>query len=110
MKIMCTCMNYGGNGASGNLYIYEDKMVFRPSTLMKILLFWGDWKDFSINIKSITGCEKKMMGYLDFLTDDGNAFKLNVFKKDSIINAVEERRAALYRKEGKTVPPFVKIG
>ena len=103
-------MNYGGNGASGNLYIYDDKMVFHPSTLMKILLFWADWKDFSVNIRSIIGCEKKMLGYLDFQMDDGNAFKLNVFKKDSIINAVEERRAALYRKEGKTVPPFVKIG
>lgn len=90
------CRNYGdGNGASGKLIIYDDRIVFHPASAMKVLTLGKPLEDFTMYLKDIIKCEKKLLGFMKIYDNNGNIMILNVFKKSDIIAAIEERQSRL---------------
>ena len=92
VKISCSIVNASGQGVSGTLFISDRQLVFKPSALMKILVFWNKWTDLTIDIKHLVGYKKMMMGYISLCLYDGSTYQFNVFKKDILIHEINKRR------------------
>ena len=87
-----------GNGIPGKYLIYDDRIVFQPSSSYAKFVTLGKGNgDFEIemSIADITKCEKKLLGFLNIYDCHGNVMMLNVFKKTEIIAAIESRKQNL---------------
>lgn len=94
IEFLCDCMNYGTNGITGHLSIYDDKIIFRPTRLMKMLIFWNKWEDLVIDLNDVKGVNKKKMGNFDVVVND-LVITFRTFQVDVIVDAIERRRNVL---------------
>lgn len=84
----------------GTLHIYDDEVIFRPNGFN---LFDKDEKKFHIH--DICGYKKGMLTILTIFLKNGREIKLAVFwQKDKIIQALEKRRYAFFKRLGQPVP------
>lgn len=88
----------------GKLHIYDDVAIFKPH-----LLNIGTEEDYTITIRDICGYKKGMLTWLTIYLNNGTEVKLAVWKKDEIIQALELRRYAIYRKIGQEIPQLTKF-
>lgn len=86
--------NYYENGIAlgGTLYIYDEVIVFRPH-----FFNIGDLSDKVMQICNISGYKKGFLTNLHIYFNDGMDVKLGVWKKDTIINALEMRKQTISR-------------
>lgn len=62
---------------------------------------------FVLNIQDIVGYKKGFMSFMTIELKNGDTFKLAVYKKDGVIQTLEERRVAYFTTRGLPVPPSV---
>lgn len=89
------CRNYsGGNGAPGSLIIYDDRIVFEPSsTWAKAVTLGKGLESFTMHMRDIVQCKKKFLWFFDIYDNKGRVMSLNMMKKNEIIDIIEEVRA-----------------
>jgi len=86
----------------GKIYITDDEIMFQTRGLN---LGNGSLK---IAIQDITGFERGMLNILHIFAGDIH-WKLAVWKKGSIVQAIETRRQAWFTKRGMPVPPLTHV-
>ena len=89
----------GMNSMGGQLYIYSDRLVFKPHAVNM-----GSLSDKVIPIIDIHGYKKGSLTTMYFILNNGLKIKFAVWEKDAIIQVVEERRQALFQQMGKQMP------
>ncbi len=82
--------NEGILSIGGKLVITPTQLIFKAH---KVNI--GDLSDRIFNIKDITGYRKSMLTFMYITFADGKEIKLTVWKKQTIINELEARKAAL---------------
>ena len=88
----------------GKLYIEDEFVVFKPHAINI-----GDKSDKYIPIKDVRGYNRGFFTILYILLNNGIRIKLAVWKKKEIIDAIEERRYAIYRRKGQEPPRLTSI-
>lgn len=88
-----------GNTQGGHLWITEHEVVFKPHRLN-----FGPLGKRYIKIEDVIGYTKGMLTYMSIFTKDGFEMVLAVWSKDEIINEIEKRRDAYYKKRGLPTP------
>lgn len=83
----------------GYLNIYDELFVFKP-----IAINFGEKSDKAFSIRDICGYKKGILTWFTIYLNIGTEVKLAVWKKDEIIQALEARRSAIFRKYGQIVP------
>ena len=86
----------------GKIYITDEEITFQTRGLN----FWTGSR--KIAIKDITGYERGMLNILHIFAGDTH-WKLSVWKKGSIVEAIETRRQAWYTRRGMPVPPLTHV-
>ena len=89
----------GINALGGTLYIYDDVAVFRPHGLN-----FGEPSDRIIPIRDISGYKKGILSIFHIYLNTGKDIQLAVWKKNTIINALEMRRQKIYEQKA---PPLL---
>lgn len=98
-------VNYyeGMNALGGKLHIGDNVAVFRPHQLN-----FGTLQDRIIPICDITGYKKGSLSTLYIYLQTGKEIKLACWKKNAIINAIEERRQIICKQQAPQ--PFSQSG
>lgn len=98
-------VNYyeGMNALGGKLHIGDNVAVFRPHQLN-----FGTLQDRIIPICDITGYKKGSLSTLYIYMQTGKEIKLACWKKNAIINAIEERRQIICKQQAPQ--PFSQSG
>ena len=91
----------GSNAQGGKLIISDETFVFMPHSFN-----FGDRRDKEFQIKDICGYKKGFLTNFHIYLNNGLDLEFKVWKKDAIINALEERRTAIFRNAGEKVPPL----
>jgi len=89
----------GSNAQGGTMTIQKEYAVFTPHGFN-----FGDLNEKKIPIKDICGYKKGLLTILNIYLTNGTVVKLAVWKKDSIIQALEARRHAIYKNLGQEIP------
>jgi len=87
------------NAQGGHLWITKDEVVFKPHAFN-----FGNLGKKYIRIADVAGYKKGFLTNFSIFTKDGYEMKLVVYSKDTIINAIEQRRRAYYESRGMSVP------
>lgn len=82
--------NESSNSLGGKLIITPQLLVFRPHSLNL-----GDLSDRIFDIRNITGYKKGFMTFLYIYFNNGQAISLSVWKKQQIIDELENRKRAM---------------
>lgn len=91
-KIRCSLVNSAGHDVGGTLIMSDNTVLFTPSSLMKVLVFWNNWSELTISIKDIVGYKKLNLGYIRVYLYNGGTYDFNVFNKDTLIAEINRRR------------------
>ena len=89
----------GLNALGGILYIRDEVAVFKAHKFN-----FGDSSEKVIPISEICGYKKGLLTFMNIYLNNEETIKLAVWKKDAIINALEERRHAIFQRLGKETP------
>lgn len=89
----------------GTLVLYDDKAVFKVGRISL-----GDKSDKIIPIAEICGYHRNF-GPMSVYLRNGQTLRIGVplFNERELIEALEERRHAIYTNQGKPVPPLTKF-
>lgn len=79
-----------GNSLGGKLIITPQLLVFRPHSVN-----FGDLSDRVFDIRNITGYKKGFLTFLHIYFNDRPAICLSVWKKQQIIDELENRKRAM---------------
>lgn len=88
----------GGNYQGGHLWITDQEIYFQPHKFNI-----GDLSKRYVKIQDIIGYDKGALTYLTIKTRKGN-IELAVWKKDEIINAIEQKKRKLQASGAWNVP------
>lgn len=88
----------------GKLYIEDEFVVFKPHAINI-----GDKRDKYIPIKDVCGYDRGFFTILYIYLNNGIRIKLAVWKKKEIIDAMEEKRCAIYRRMEQEPPRLTSI-
>lgn len=95
--------NDGLNAIGGKLHITPDTIIFKAHTLNI-----GNLSDRVFYIADISGYKKGFLSYMYIFFNDGTKIKLNIWKKNKLINELEKRRINIFTSHGTPVPPVFK--
>lgn len=87
------------NAQGGHLWITRDEVVFKPHVFN-----FGNLGKKYIRIADVAGYKKGFLTNFSIFTTDGFEMKLVINHKDTVINAIEERRCAYFESRGMSVP------
>lgn len=90
IEFQANFINDAGVSIGGKLIITSELLIFKAH---KFNL--GDLSDKYFSIKNVVGYKKGFFTFFKIYFSDGNIVTLNVWKKQEIINAIEERKKHL---------------
>lgn len=103
------------NLSTGKLIIDDATFMLVPDTGLTVLSGGIGRKAYANQtypLDAIVGYENNFMAYMSILFADGKKLKLSIgskSKKRELVNALEQKRAALFSAQGKPLPPLTSI-
>ena len=88
-----------GVAIGGRLIVTDTVIYFKPHALN-----FGDLSEKYLNIVDVGGYSKGILTFFSIWTNSGYEIKLNVWKKNEIIQEIESRRRAVFASMGMEVP------
>lgn len=96
--------NEGINSIGGKILILPDRFVFKAHSLNV-----GNVSDRTFLIRDITGYKKGILTFLYVYFNNGQRIKLTIGSKQKFIDALEQRRQALFSTQGLQMPQAFNI-